>query len=94
MLHSKALYVYDAVHLFAIVFNDAMRELFNTSQTNQEREYLCDAIIASNVPFTSNILTAKIIEILNRSVFCGYSVSNRLTVTVIIHVSCINVLSL
>ena len=81
LLHSKALYVYDAVNLLAIVFNDAMRELFNTTQTDQEREYLCDAVKSSNQPFTSNVLITKILEILDRSIFCGYSVRTSILCT-------------
>ena len=77
LLHSRALYTYDAYNLFAIALNEALIELFNsTRNSTQPRDDLCDSLRStSSEPFSSNVLTEKMIEVMDRSVFCGYSVS-------------------
>ena len=74
LLHSRAMYAYDAMNLFASVLNRALEELFNTTETEEEKEEMCEKIKLPSGPALSNILTDKMVEILDKSVYCGYSV--------------------
>ena len=74
LLHSRAMYAYDALILFATVLNRALKELFNTTETEEEKEKVCEKIELPSGPALSNILTDKMVEILDKSVYCGYSV--------------------
>ena len=71
LLHSHAPNAYDAVALWTLIWHDAVEDLLNKSN---DTSATCDAI-SSNDPRDSEILTEKMIDILEHNIYCGVSVS-------------------
>lgn len=88
LLHSRLLYVYDVIILYAAAFNAAIGDLNAElgNVTEDENDDFCGALVTPLKPNTANILTEKMNEILNNSAFCGYSVSIFILLHVHVHI--------